>query len=558
MNDISNPNDKEEALPSPQPETLKLTTKFAFGAGDLGPAMTTGILVFFLLYFFTNVAGLSAGLAGLILAIGKVADAINDPFLGILSDRTRTVWGRRIPWMLGGAIPFALLFLLQWLVPQFSNVPDINQWYLFAYYVLISILFNLAYTAVNLPYTALTPELTQDYNERTGLNSFRMAFSIGGSIFALILAQLVFLSYPDEPFKQYFFLGIVGSLVSAIAILWCVCRLQERGARSLIPYHQRKLLGKILAFSGLAGIAFSAIALWGQYFNIFVSISTLLIGGLITAFGWTLIFSQSESHLVDEKAIASRSESQNSPTIPFSEQLKIVFSTKPFLYVIGIYLFSWLAIQLVASILIYFVVSWMGMKEAEFSLVAIAIQGTALMMLFVWKQISDRLGKKTVYFLGMSIWLVAEVLIFSIQPGQVGLLYGCAILAGLGVSVGYLIPWSMMPDVIEWDELKTGQRREGIFYGFMVLLQKVGLAVALLIVGQTLEFAGFIERLPGQPIPVQPESALFAIRIANTVFPAVCLILGMLLAYFYPITREVHAQIRLQLAERKQTQDNRV
>ncbi|MBP0018374.1 MAG: MFS transporter [Cyanobacteria bacterium SBLK] len=556
MNDISSPNDKGKTPQSPQTETLKLTTKFAFGAGDLGPAITSGILVFFLLYFFTNVAGLSAGLAGLILAIGKISDAINDPFLGILSDRTRTVWGRRIPWMLGGAIPFAILFLLQWLVPQFNANPDVNQWYLFAYYVLISILFNLAYTAVNLPYTALTPELTRDYNERTGLNSFRMAFSIGGSIFALILAQLVFQSYPDEPFRQYFSLGLVGSLVSAIAILWCVCRLQERGAQSLIPYHRRKILGKVLAFLGLAGAVSSAIALQGGYFNLFMSIAGIFLSGLIAAFGWTLIFSQPESHLVDETAIAARSQSQDVPNIPFTEQLKIVFSTKPFLYVIGIYLFSWLAIQLVASILIYFVVSWMGMKEADFSLVAIAIQGTALMMLFVWKQVSDRFGKKTVYFLGMSIWLIAEVVIFFLQPGQVGLLFFGAVLAGLGVSVGYLIPWSMMPDVIEWDELKTGQRREGIFYGFMVLLQKIGLAVALLIVGQTLEFAGFIERIPGQPIPVQPDSALFAIRIANTVFPVICLILGMILAYFYPITREVHAQIRLQLAERKQAQES--
>lgn len=556
MNDISSPNDKGKTPHSPQTEMLNLTTKFAFGAGDLGPAITSGILVFFLLYFFTNVAGLSAGLAGLILAIGKVSDAINDPFLGILSDRTRTVWGRRIPWMLCGAIPFSVLFLLQWLVPQFNANPDINQWYLFAYYVFIAILFNLAYTAVNLPYTALTPELTQDYNERTGLNSFRMAFSISGSIFALILAQLVFQSYPDEPLRQYFSLGLVGSLVSAIAILWCVCRLQERGASPLISYHRRKVLGKVLAFLGLSGVVSSAIALQGGYLNLFMSISGIFLSGLIATFGWTLIFSQPESHLVDEKAIATRSQSQDVPNIPFTEQLKIVFSTKPFLFVIGIYLFSWLAIQLVASILIYFVVSWMEMKEADFSLVAIAIQGTALMMLFVWKKVSDRFGKKTVYFLGMSIWLIAEALIFSLQPGQVGLLYGCAVLAGLGVSVGYLIPWSMMPDVIEWDELKTGQRREGIFYGFMVLLQKIGLAVALLIVGQTLEFAGFIERLPGQPIPIQPESALSAIRIANTVFPAICLILGMILAYFYPITREVHAQIRLQLAERKQAQES--
>ena len=195
-------------------EKLNFTTKLAYGSGDMGPAITANVLAFFLLYFFTNVAGLPAGLAGSILAIGKIGDAINDPIAGILSDRTRTKWGRRIPWMLFGAIPFGIFFFLQWLVPNFSEDPGVNNWCLFAYYILIATLFNLAYTAVNLPYTALTPELTQDYNERTSLNSFRFAFSIGGSILSLVLAQIIFAAYPEDPQKQYLVLGLVCTLIS--------------------------------------------------------------------------------------------------------------------------------------------------------------------------------------------------------------------------------------------------------------------------------------------------------------------------------------------------------
>jgi GPH family glycoside/pentoside/hexuronide:cation symporter len=130
-------------------------------------------------------------------------------------------------------------------------------------------------------------------------------------------------------------------------------------------------------------------------------------------------------------------------------------------------------------------------------------------------------------------------------------MYLLAVMAGFGVSVAYLIPWSMIPDAIELDELNTGQRREGVFYSFMVLLQKFGLALALLIVGYALELAGFIEQTPGEAIPVQPESALLAIRIAVGPLPTVVLIVGLILAYFYPITREVHAEIRLKLQERK-------
>ena len=533
-------------------EKLNFTTKLAYGSGDMGPAITANILVFFLLYFFTNVAGLPPGMAGSILAIGKIGDAINDPIAGILSDRTRTKWGRRIPWMLFGTIPFGLFFFLQWLIPKFSSDPNTNNWYLFVYYIIIATLFNLAYTAVNLPYTALTPELTQDYNERTSLNSFRFAFSIGGSILSLVLATFIFQAYPDDPIRQYFVLGLVSTIISMVALFWATFRIQERGSEPILNQQLKKVFGFSLTTTGsiflIAGItklinSASGINIYG--------ILGLLIGLQITLFGITLIFAKTEAHLCDSEAIEHRKNTQEIPTIPLKQQLKIAFNNKPFLYVIGIYLCCWLAVQLTASILIYYVVSWMGMEEAAFPTVAIAVQGTALIMLFVWKFVSEKIGKRSVFFIGTAIWIVAQAGLFIIQPGQIKELYILGSMAGIGVSVAYLIPWSMIPDVIELDELNTGQRREGVFYSFMVLLQKFGLALALFLVGLALEWSGFVERVPGEAIPIQPDSALLAIRIAVAPLPTVVLIIGLVLAYFYPITKEVHADILLKLKAKK-------
>lgn len=154
--------------------------------------------------------------------------------------------------------------------------------------------------------------------------------------------------------------------------------------------------------------------------------------------------------------------------------------------------------------------------------------------------------------MGVCLWIIAQGGLFFIQPGQVGLLYCLAIIAGFGVSIAYLIPWSMIPDVIDLDELNTGQRREGIFYSFMVFLQKVGLAIGLFLVGVALDIAGFIESVPGETPPIQPDSALLAIRVAIGLLPTVFLIVGLLLAYLYPITREVHDEILLKLKERKE------
>lgn len=548
MSDASTSNSNSPV--APKREKLNFSTKLAYGSGDMGPAITANVLVFYLLYFFTNVAGLPAGLAGSILAIGKISDAINDPIMGIMSDRTRSRWGRRLPWMIWGALPFGLLFFLQWLVPRFSSDDGLNNWLLFVYYILIAVLFNIAYTAVNLPYTALTPELTQDYNERTSLNSFRMAFSIGGSILSLVLAQIVFAAYPDNPAKKYWVLGLLCSAISIIAIFWCAFRIQERGKQPILNAGQKRILGIILIGLGGFAIAFGIGRTVTASFDL-TNLIGILLGLQLIPCGLTLFFAKTESHLLHRPATPNSTPTETVPSLPFLEQLRIAFQNRPFFYVIGIYLCSWLGVQLTASILIYFVVSWMGLPEAIFPQVAIAVQGTALVMLFVWKAVSDRVGKKAVYFMGTLIWIIAQAGLFLLQPGQTAQMYVLAILAGFGVSVAYLIPWSMIPDVIELDELNTGQRREGIFYGFMVLLQKLGLALALWIVGLALEFSGFIEQPPGGAIPVQPESALFAIRVAIGPLPTVILIAGLILAYFYPITRDVHAQILLQLQERR-------
>lgn len=528
-------------------EKLRLITKLAYGAGDLGPAITANVLVFFLLYFFTQVAGLPPGLAGSILMIGKIADAINDPIIGMFSDRTDSRWGRRLPWLFFGAIPFGLLFILQWIVPEFSTNDTLNNWLLFGYYVLIGILFNIAYTAVNLPYTALTPELTQDYNERTSLNSFRFAFSLGGSILSLILAGIIFSAYPDNQQQQYFILGIAMAILSTIPIFWCSLSLQERDRKPLLSAKRKQqfvwILFPLALISGGYGIL-----KFIQDSNIFFFVMGGLIMVLLVVFAITLIAHRKKSPIPQSPVSLPK---QQTMALPFREQLKIVFNNRPFRFVIGIYLFSWLAVQLTASILPYFVVNWMGLPDSDFPNVALGVQGTALVMLFVWGAISKRVEKKVVYGLGIGIWMIAQIGLIFLQPGQVMGMYALAILAGFGVSVAYLIPWSMVPDVIELDELETGQRREGIFYGFMVLLQKIGLALGLFLVGQSLEWAGFVESIPGQAPPPQPDSALLAIRIAIGPLPMLSLIGGLILAYFYPLTKDVHQQICLQLSEKR-------
>jgi GPH family glycoside/pentoside/hexuronide:cation symporter len=151
----------------------------------------------------------------------------------------------------------------------------------------------------------------------------------------------------------------------------------------------------------------------------------------------------------------------------------------------------------------------------------------------------------------MSFWLLAQTGLMFLQPGATTILFLMAFVAGLGISVCYLIPNAMLPDVIEYDELKTGRRREGVYYGTCIFIQKMALAVGTFVVGQLLALSGYIPSGPGDIAPQQPDAALLTIRLAIGPLPALALIAGMVLTALYPVTRESHRRVVEELDARR-------
>ncbi|MBK8901829.1 MAG: MFS transporter [Anaerolineaceae bacterium] len=453
------------------PNKLSLGRKLAFGVGDLGPALVASIQGFFLNAFLLDIAGIRPAAAGVIFLIVKIWDSVNDPIIGRLTDRTNTRWGRRRPWLLFGAVPFGLAWFLQWLVPDLSDTG------LFWYYLVVALLLDTGFTAVNVPYTALTPELSQDYDERTSLNSFRFSFSILGGLAALVVHSML--------------IGLFPSVTTGYAVSAAV-------------------MGGVIILSNFITFAYTA-----------------------------------EHHFKDQTA-------ENDPG--FVEGVKIALRNRPFLYVVAIYLLSWLCIQFVQANMLLYVRYWLGGEE-RFIQLAFALQISAFIFLLFWSRVSQKWGKQKVYFVGMSFWIAVEIALFFVQPGQFYLLLVLAILAGVGVSVGYLIPWSMLPDVVELDELETGQRREGIYYGFFVFLQKLGISLGLALSNFILDAAGYINAEDLTNLPQQPTAVLTALRIFVSLVPAVILLISFPIVHRYPITREKHAEILAALAARHKTQD---
>ena len=446
---------------------LTFWRKMAYGVGDVGPALVATLSGFYLNAFLLDVAGLRPSLAALIFLIVKIWDSVNDPILGTLTDRTDTRWGRRRPWLLFGAVPFGIAWFLQWQVPAWGD------WGLFFFYLFVALLLDTALTAVNVPYTALTPEIAPEYDQRTSLNSFRFSFSILGGMTALLVHDTILRS----------------------------------------------------SDSVQAGYALSA----------------FLMGIVIIVTNWITFASVKERY--------TRDEEEEEPG--FIEGFRIAFSNRPFVMVTAIYLMSWLAIQFIQANMLLYVRYWIG-DEGRFIILAMSLQVSIFLFLVVWTKISERIGKRHVYFVGVTFWLLVQFALFFVQPGQMNFLILLAILAGAGASVAYLIPWSMLPDVIDVDELNTGLRREGVYYGFFVFLQKLGISLGLAISNLVFDWAGYINAVPGEAIPVQPEGVTWALRLFVSIVPAIVLILSFPIVYKYPITRTRHAEILAELAERKE------
>ena len=455
--------------PTRKTAPLSRITKLAFGLGDLGPAIVTAINGFFLNAFLLEVAGVPPASAAAIFLIVKIWDAINDPIIGTLSDRTNTRWGRRRPWLLFGAIPFALGYFLHWLVPDLT--PAGKFWY----YLFVALLLDTAYTAVNVPYTAMTPELSDDYDERTSLNAYRFSFSIlGGSLAAFVHTMII---------------------------------------------------GSFTGEAVLRGYAISA-AIW----------AALIILSNVITFSFT-----NESHLHGEQ-----------PEGPgFFAGMVLAFKNRAFIYVTFIYLLSWLAIQFVQNNLFLYVKYWVE-AENQFQWLLLLLQFGSFFFVLVWARLSERLGKQRVYYLGTAFWIAAAVLLYFVPRGGLTLLYVVAPVASVGVAVCYLIPWSMLPDVVDLDELETGHRREGIFYGFFVFLQKLGISVGIALSNLILAGTGYIKpEYAGAPVaPTQPQAVLSALRLFVSLAPIVILLLSYVAVWLYPITREKHAEIQARLARR--------
>jgi GPH family glycoside/pentoside/hexuronide:cation symporter len=203
-----------------------------------------------------------------------------------------------------------------------------------------------------------------------------------------------------------------------------------------------------------------------------------------------------------------------------------------------------------------FLVDYVRVPPGFDNLLLAVVLGLAFLTMPLTVTMMRRYGKRNTYMISMAFMAVVLFIMGQTPPGGQNMILVAAIFAGLGYGAAQAVPWAIVADVIEADELKTGKRREGIYYGYLVFFRKLASAFAIFLVGQILAASGFVTSTMGSVFVEQPQSALIALRFLVGGLPIVMLGLAIVAAWRYPLDREQYEAIKVQL-ERKRSQRKR-
>jgi len=468
----------------PLPLRIKLVQglgAMAFGVKDTG-------FSFFLLIFYNQVLGMDAGLVGLALMLALVADAVLDPLIGYFSDRTYTRWGRRLPWVYVAPWPLAIMWILLWSPPG-GEAPS------FMGLLGIAVGVRVLLSACEVPQVSLLPEITADYDERTTLFRYRYLMGWGGGILMMVLAYTVFLSGPDgilEP-AGYVGFGVAGAAIMALSVTGSALGLHRLvahpPAKRPPPFRWRDAFTEIKdAFSERAFLIFAA----GAAAAYISQGTTFSISNYLNVFVWQL-------------------DRVDIPGLPFALTGLTAYPLVLFL----------------SAVLMFILVSPLHRRYGK----PYTAAGGALVA-FV-------LGFTPYVLFLLGMWPEVGTL------GSTGLFYLFLVFANASGIVSMISASSMVAEIIELFEERTGERAEGKFYAGNWLVQKCATGAGIFITGQ-------IIALSQMPASAKPgEVGMDVLSPMVLLYGAISLILALVAAYWlarFPITRESH-EARLALLD---------
>lgn len=469
-----------------------LSEKIGYGFGDMSSSMFWKIFSYYLPFFYSNIFGLSLAHAGTLVLVTKLYDAVSDPVMGLIADRTNTRWGKYRPYLLWIAIPFAVAGVLAFFTPQTDNY-TFKHVYAYVTYILMM----TVYTAINVPYGAMLGVMTDDSREKSVFSSFRMFFAFIGSFIAM------------------------GSFEPLLKL-------------------RQSILGTLPAEWTLAD---STPADWT------IAVSVI---GIVCAVLFILSFMMTREHVTEAEMAKEpvRENSDETAKTSVAEDLKALVANGPWWMLLGggiaILLFNCVRGGAAA----YYFADVLG-TNAIFTLALFLTVGeiSQLVGVVVTVPVSEKIGKKATFLLVLVAVTVLSIIVAFLPETPAGMwaLLVSQILICIAIGINSPLLWSMFADVADYSELKNGRASTGLIFSSSSMAQKFGAAFGSAIVLWVLMAFGY-DNAKGA---VQTPEALATIKALISWIPAIGSAAGIAIMLGYPLTDKKMSEIRQELSKKR-------
>ena len=470
----------------------RLSEKIGYGFGDMSSSMFWKIFSYYLPFFYSNIFGLSLAHAGTLVLVTKLYDAVSDPVMGLIADRTNTRWGKYRPYLLWIAIPFAVAGVLAFFTPQTDNY-TFKHVYAYVTYILMM----TVYTAINVPYGAMLGVMTDDSREKSVFSSFRMFFAFIGSFIAM---------GSFEPL-----LKLRQSIVGTLPAEWT--------------------------------LADSTPADWT------IAVSVI---GIVCAVLFILSFMMTREHVTEAEMAKApvRVNSDETAKTSVAEDLKALVANGPWWMLLGggiaILLFNCVRGGAAA----YYFADVLG-TNAIFTLALFLTVGeiSQLVGVVVTVPVSEKIGKKATFLLVLVAVTVLSIIVAFLPETPAGMwaLLVSQILICIAIGINSPLLWSMFADVADYSELKNGRASTGLIFSSSSMAQKFGAAFGSAIVLWVLMAFGY-DNAKGA---VQTPEALATIKALISWIPAIGSAAGIAIMLGYPLTDKKMSDIRQELSKKR-------
>jgi len=487
-------------------QKVPFVEKVGYSLGDGTANLVFQMMMMFQMFFYTDVFGIKATTAGMILLFARVFDAFVDPVVGIISDRTKTRWGKYRPWLIWTALPFAVFFILAFTTPDLAERGKI----IYAgvtYTLLMSI-----YSFNNTPYSSLGGVLTGDSKERTSIASVRF---VTATIAAFVVQGLTLPLVTKFGGSAVSTKGwtITISIFAAIGLVLMIITFFATRERIAPPPNQvtsvKQDLKDILgnkpwkAMFVLTLFVFITLAMWGSsmsyYFN----------------------------YVVDRNAL-----------FQFLENVGLVGAANTDLGFFKNFLDAF-------GLIVYQPEKVFAVGFSLFNMVGQIV--TILAVIFLSQFLSNIFGKKGVFIVCLALTAMLTALFFVVSPTDIMGIFVLNMLRSLAYAPTIPLLWAMIGDVADHSEWVHHRRATGFVFAGIVFALKAGLGIGGFLCGSIIDSFGFVAN------EAQSASSIQGIKLTASIIPATTFFIGVVALFFYPISKKINETMMEELFQRRKS-----